>query len=251
MGIGGEDDASPGRAQPGNEIGRILDQSRVNAGEFRGFGIAAHRFEKQSQRGASDQQPQGAEYRSTQEEPRGNEPDVANAQVLQQRTGEARVGAAVEQIDHQAYAAARHHEDQRRDDGLDVEDGNQETVPKPAHDAGRQRQQQDDEMGIACMDAPGDDRAADGDHRAYREVDALGADHHSHSKRHHRRRHRPVQYVDQAAEQTAFDDADGEEAGRHETVHGKNERQDEQGPNRPVAGKHANPCVEGHSRRDG
>ena len=58
MGVGGQHHARPGRAQSADEIGRVLDQARVDPGQIRRRRIAADRFEKQSERGAADQQPQ-------------------------------------------------------------------------------------------------------------------------------------------------------------------------------------------------
>ena len=44
-----------------------------------------------------------------------------------------------------------------------------------------------------------------------------------------------VQNIDQAAEQSAFDDPDGEETGRNEAVDDQDQRQGQQRPNRPMA----------------
>ena len=68
--------------------------------------------------------------------------------------------------------------------------------------------------GSPGMNPPGDHRADDGDDRADRKIDALGADHHRHAERDDRGRRGAIEDVDQVAEQPAFDDADSEEAGR-------------------------------------
>ena len=179
------------------------------------------------------------EDRGDEDEPGRDEADVADAEALQQRAGEARVGAAVEQIDHQPDAAARHHQDQGRDDRLDVEHRDQKAVPQAAQQARAERDQQDDEMRIAGVDAPGDDGAADGDDRADREIDALGADHDRHAERDERGRHGAIENVDQIAEQPALDDADLKKPGRDDAVDGEDERQRHQRPDRPVAGDRA------------
>ena len=94
-----------------------------------------------------------------------------------------------------------------------------------AQKADAERDQQDDEVRIAGVNAPGDGGADHRDHRADRKVDALGPDHHRHAERDQRRRHGAIEDVDQAAEQAAFDDADGEEAGRDEAVDDQDHRQ--------------------------
>ena len=112
---------------------------------------------------------------------------MADAQALQQRAREARIGASVEKVDHKADAAPRHHQDQGGDDRLDVENGDQEPVPQAAQQARRQREHENDEMRVARMNAPDDDRADNRDHRADREVDPLRADDHGHPERDDRR----------------------------------------------------------------
>ena len=94
-------------------------------------------------------------------------------------------------------------------------------------------------MRIAGVNPPGDHRADDGDDRSDREIDAFRADHHRHPQSDDRGRHRPVQNVDEVAEQAALDDADVEEPGRDEAVDREDERQRQKRPNRAMAGKRA------------
>ena len=90
-------------------------------------------------------------------------------------------------------------------------------------------------MRIAGVNPPGDHRAEDRDDRADREIDPLGADHDRHAERDDRRRHGAVEDVDQVAEQSAFDDPDGEESGRDEAVDREDQRQRDERPNRAMA----------------
>ena len=88
-----------------------------------------------------------------------------------------------------------------------------------------ERLQENDEVRIAGMDAPGDHGAANRDDRADRKVDAFRADDDRHAERHHRGRHGAIEDVDQVAEQPALDDADAEKAGRDEPVDHQDQRQ--------------------------
>ena len=90
----------------------------------------------------------------------------------------------------------------------------------------------------------------DGDDRADREVDALGADDDRHAERDHRGRHGAVENVDQIAEQAALDDADVKEAGRDDAVDGEDERERDDRPDRPVPGERAQSQIERPVRFD-
>ncbi len=210
--------------------------------------IAADRFEKQAQRRAADQKPERKKYRRKQDKPARNQTDMPDAEPLKQRAFEAWVGSAVEQVDHQPDAAAGDHQDQGRDDRLDVEDRDQKAVPQAADEARAKGEQQNDEMGIAGVDTPGDHRAANGDDRADREIDSLRADDDRHPNRDKRRRHGPVENVDQIAEQAALDDANVEEPGRDQTVDGEDQRKRDDRPDRSMPRERAQPQGEGPFR---
>ncbi len=218
MGVGGQHHTRPGGAKSADDIGGVLDQAGVDSGQIGRRRIAADRFEKQSKSSAADEQPQGAEDRTAKNEPGRNQSDMSDAQALQERTGEARVGPAIEQVDHQPDASPADHQDQGGDDRLDVENGDQEPVPQPAQDAHREREHKNDEVRIASVNPPSDDRADDGDDRSDRKIDAFRSDHHRHPQSDDGGRRRPVQNVDEVAEQAALNDADIEEPGRDDPV---------------------------------
>ena len=96
-------------------------------------------------------------------------------------------------------------------------------------------------MRIAGVNPPGDDRADDGDDRADREIDALGADDHRHAKRDQRGRNGAVENVDQVAEQPALDDADLEEARRDDSIDDEDQRERDDRPDGAVAEDRAQP----------
>ncbi len=142
------------------------------------------------------------------------------------------------------------HQDQRRDDRLDVEHRDEKSVPQAAEQGSAEGDQEDERVRVAGVNAPGDDRADDGDDRADREVDALGADDSGHAERHQRRRHGAVQNVDQVAEQPALDDANLEEAGRNDSVDDQDQRQRDNRPHGAMPGDRAQPGRGRRRRRD-
>ena len=150
------------------------------------------------------------------------------------RALEARIGAAIDEVDHQADAATGDHQDQRRDDRLDVEHGDQETVPQAAQQANAERDQKNDDVWVAFVHAPGNGGTDHGDDRADGQVNALGADHDGHAERQHRRRHAAIDHVDEAAEQATLDDADREEIRRDDAVDDQDHHQRRQRPDRAV-----------------
>ena len=103
-------------------------------------------------------------------------------------------------VNQQRDPAARDHQNQRRDDRLDVEDGDQKAVPQSAQHARPERQSEDQGRRHVAMDQIGHHRAGDGDHRADRQIDALGANHYRHAQGHQGGRRAAIEHVDQAAE---------------------------------------------------
>src|SRR5271166_264982 len=175
---------------------------------------------------------------------------MPDAQALQKFALEAGVRASVEKIDHEPDAASRHHEDQGRDDRLDVEHRNEETVPQATEKSRPERNEQDDEMRVARVDAPCDDGADDGDDRADREVDALRADDDGHAESDDCGRRSPVEDVDEIAEQAPLDDADVEESGRNHSIYGEDERERDERPDGAMSSDSAQAAVRRGRRLD-
>jgi hypothetical protein len=67
--------------------------------------------------------------------------------------------------------------------------------------------------GDRAADHPGRERCRDGDHGAYRDVDAARGDHQRHAERHQHQRRRAVQDVDEAAVEMAVAPFEVQEAG--------------------------------------
>ncbi len=209
---------------------RALIPARSAAAE-----LAPTELEEQAESRSTDQQPKQDEDHHADIETGRDEADAADAEALQQWAFKARIGAAIDEVDHQADAAAGDHEDQSRDDRLDVEDGDQEAVPQAAQQADGKRNQQDDDVRIAFMHAPGDGGTDHRDDRADGQIDTLGADHHRHAEGEHCRRHAAIDDVDEAAEQAPLDDTDREEVGRDDAVDDEDHRQRRQWPDGAVS----------------
>ena len=114
-----------------------------------------------------------------------------------------------------------------------------------------QREQQDDEMRIAGVDPPGDHRAAHGNHRADRKIDALGADHHRHAEGDHGGRHGAIKMSIRLPNRRPSTMRMVKKPGDTKAVDDQDERQRQQRPYRPLAGKRAEPQIEGRPRNRG
>src|SRR5690606_2257432 len=134
-------------------------------------------------------------------------------------------------------AAPADHEDERRDDRLDAQPGDEQPVPQPERQAQGQAERERDGHAVPLADQVARHRPADRDHRAHRQVDAAGGDDHRHAERHHDQRRAEPEDVDQAAVQVAVPDPDGEEAGRDDRVDDQQQEEHRDRPEQPVPGQ--------------
>jgi hypothetical protein len=121
-------------------------------------------------------------------------------------------------------APAGDHQDQRRDDGLQAQAGDEQAVPQPAQQRRAERRSQCDGQAVRADQHAGD-RAGDGDDGAHRHVDAARGDDQRHAERREHQRCGAVQDVDEAAVEVAVLDLEVQEAGHAQGRDGEQQRQ--------------------------
>src|SRR5262249_814885 len=105
-------------------------------------------------------------------------------------------------------AAPRHHQDQGGDDRLDVEHGDQQTVPQAAADTDRKGHQHGNRHAVAGIDQGGGNGAGDRHDGTDRKVDAARGDDQGHADRQDGNRGTAIEDIDDAAEEMAVLQAD-------------------------------------------
>ena len=213
-------------AQPAEHVGEELHALLVHATEEARAGVDPDRLDEHAERRLAGQEPGHDEHdRDDEERDRQDGPAVTEERER-----------LVEDLDPDAVgdqlgdAAARDHQDQRRDHRLDATVGDEDPVPEPAQgrhgqgDHEDERERDGGEVGIVGqrlvvrVDEERCDRGRDRHDGADREVDPAGGDHEGHADREEHDGRPAAEDVDDVAEEVAVDDGEREEPGVEDQV---------------------------------
>ena len=181
--VGAVDDAGDAREGRAGDVGAEYDPARSDAREPARLRVDADGLGEHPERCSALDECHDRDRHDRDDERKGDEHEVAAGDVLE-RPADDRGDEAPG--DQQGNPAPGHHQHQSRDDGLDLQDRDEEAVPDPENegecDACGHRQEHGSDVpwvGRAIDDRQGD-RTGDRHDRADRQVDAAGGDDQGH-----------------------------------------------------------------------
>jgi hypothetical protein len=136
--------------------------------------------------------------------------------------------------DELGQAAARHHQDERRNDRLHAEPGHEQAVGRTSDHARPERSGQRQRERVPALQQHGAHRTGDGHHRADRKVHAAGGDDQRHAERDQHRARPLRQDVDRHTVEVTIKQRDLQEAG---IVHGIQQHEGGEPEQRPEDGR--------------
>ena len=230
--VGSDDQAGDRCAKAGKHIGRHQQQRRLNARKRAGAAVDPNGLDQH----AEGRSPHQKRNRDTECQPYDDGHRQAHESAAADEDQTRIIEGQDRALGHQLRdAASRNHQDERGNDGLDVEDGYKKAIPDAANEACAKREQQRDDQRITPHAGGGGNGAANGHHGADRKVDTLGGDDNGHADRKKGDGRTAIENVDQAAVKPTVLDLHRKETRKDEPNQHKDNRQGYQLREQPLA----------------